>query len=136
MKLLVIFCSGIFFCSATLPHQDDALTKSMERGKLIYAENCVTCHMGAGEGVAGAFPPLAKADYLVKTPEKAIAAIKFGLSEKITVNGVGYEGMMPNPGLDNEEIADVMNYIQNSWGNTSNKKLVTAKMVEEVKPKK
>lgn len=136
MKLLVILGLVICLSATTFPNQDDALAKSMERGKLIYAENCVTCHMGAGEGVAGAFPPLAKADYLVKTPEKAIAAIKFGLSEKITVNGVAYEGMMPNPGLDNEEIADVMNYIQNSWGNTSNKKIVTAKMVEEVKPKK
>ncbi len=136
MKLLVILGLGTFLSAAMLPNQDDALAKSMERGKVIYAENCITCHMGTGEGVAGAFPPLAKADYLVKTPEKAIAAIKFGLSEKITVNGVNYEGMMPNPGLDNEEIADVMNYIQNSWGNTSNKKLVTAKMVEEIKPKK
>lgn len=136
MKLLLIFCSGIIFCSAAFPSQDDALAKSMERGKTIYTETCVTCHMGAGEGVAGAFPPLAKADYLVKTPEKAIEAIKFGLQGKIIVNGVAYEGLMPNPGLDNEEIADVMNYIQNSWGNTSNKKIVTAKMVEEVKQKK
>ena len=92
--------------------------------------------MGAGEGVPATFPPLAKADFLVKTPEKAIEAVKFGLQGKIVVNGVSYEGMMPNPGLDNEEIADVMNYIQNAWGNTSNKKMITAKMVEEVKQKK
>lgn len=136
MKLLLIFISGIIFCSAALPSQDDALAKSIERGKSIYAENCVTCHMGAGEGVPSTFPPLAKADFLVKTPLKAIEAVKFGLQEKIVVNGVAYEGVMPNPGLDNEEIADVMNYIQNSWGNTSNKKIVTAKMVEEVKQKK
>ncbi len=135
MKFLFILCSGIIFCSAVLPPQEDALAKSIERGKGIYAENCVTCHMGAGEGVPNVFPPLAKADFLAKTPEKAIEAVKFGLQGKITVNGVAYEGVMPNPGLDNEEIADVMNYIQNSWGNTSNKKIVTAKMVEAVKQK-
>jgi mono/diheme cytochrome c family protein len=136
MKFLLFSLSAIILCSAALPNQDEALAKSIERGKTVYTETCITCHMGAGEGVPGIFPPLAKADYLVKTPEKAIEAVKFGLQGKIVVNGVSYEGMMPNPGLDNEEIADVMNYIQNSWGNTSNKKMITAKMVEEVKQKK
>jgi mono/diheme cytochrome c family protein len=136
MKLLLILGSGIILTSATLSNQDEALAKSIERGKTVYIETCITCHMGAGEGVPATFPPLAKADFLVKTPEKAIEAVKFGLQGKIVVNGVSYEGMMPNPGLDNEEIADVMNYIQNAWGNTSNKKMITAKMVEEVKQKK
>ncbi|MEI7585238.1 cytochrome c [Runella sp.] len=136
MKFLLFSLTGIILGSAALPNQDEALAKSIERGKTVYTETCITCHMGAGEGVPATFPPLAKADYLVKTPEKAIEAVKFGLQGKIVVNGVSYEGMMPNPGLDNEEIADVMNYIQNAWGNTSNKKMITAKMVEEVKQKK
>ena len=92
--------------------------------------------MGTGEGVPASFPPLAKSDYLIKTPEKAIYAVKFGLVGKIKVNGVDYDNMMPAPGLDNDEIADVMNYIQNSWGNSSDKKIVTEKMVEAVKEKK
>jgi mono/diheme cytochrome c family protein len=136
MKFLLFSLTGIILGSSALPNQDEALAKSIERGKTVYTETCITCHMGAGEGVPATFPPLAKADYLVKTPEKAIEAVKFGLQGKIVVNGVSYEGMMPNPGLDNEEIADVMNYIQNAWGNTSNKKMITAKMVEEVKQKK
>lgn len=100
---------------------------------MIYSENCITCHMGTGEGVPATFPPLAKADYLIKTPEKAIYAIKFGLAGKIKVNGIDYDNMMPAPGLDDSEVADVMNYIQNSWGNSSEKKMVTEKMVKEVK---
>ncbi|MDF7818582.1 cytochrome c [Runella sp. MFBS21] len=132
MKIILFLSLTLGVCSAFLP--DDELTKSIARGKDIYAENCVTCHMGAGEGVAGTFPPLAKSDYLLKTPEKALKAIKFGQQGKIVVNGVTYEGMMPNPGLDNEEIADVMNYIQNSFGNSS-KTVVTAKIVETIKQK-
>lgn len=116
--------------------QDDELAKSIERGKMVYSENCITCHMGTGEGVTATFPPLAKSDYLMKTPENAIRAVKFGLAGKITVNGVEYDNMMPNPGLGNDEIADVMNYIMNSWGNSSEKKMITEKMVEEVKEKK
>lgn len=90
--------------------------------------------MGTGEGITATFPPLAKSDYLMKTPENAIQAIKFGLIGKVTVNGVSYDNMMPEPGLANEQIADVMNYIMNSWGNSSDKKMITVKMVEAVKP--
>ncbi|GLU55903.1 c-type cytochrome [Dyadobacter frigoris] len=133
MKSLVILLSGIIFCSAIFPKQDDDLEKSIARGKGIYAENCMTCHMGGGEGVPQTFPPLAKADYLTQSPEKAIHAIKFGLQGKIKVNDLEFDNQMPSPGLDNEEIADVMNYIQNSWGNSSEKKIVTDKMVEAVK---
>jgi mono/diheme cytochrome c family protein len=130
--LLAVLCLFIL-CAAVVPQQDDALAKSIERGKTIYTENCITCHMGKGEGIPQTFPPLAKADYLMKTPEKAIHAIKFGLSVKIKVNGLEYDNAMPNPGLDNDEIADVMNYIQNSWGNSSDKKIITEKMVAEIK---
>jgi mono/diheme cytochrome c family protein len=133
MKLLFTVLSGFVFCSAVFPDQDDELVKSIGRGKMIYSENCITCHMGAGEGIPGTFPPLAKADYLMKTPEKAMHAIKFGLQGKIKVNGVEFDNAMPNPGLGNDEIADVMNYIQNSWGNSSDKKMVTEKMIEEIK---
>ena len=133
MKSLVALLSASIFYSAIFPNQDDELAKSIERGKGIYTENCISCHMGNGEGVPQTFPPLAKADYLVKTPEKAIHAIKFGLEGKIKVNGLDFDNAMPMPGLANNEIADVMNYIQNSWGNSSGKKIITEKMVEAVK---
>lgn len=136
MKLLLTLLSAGVFCSAVMPGQDDELAKSMERGKMIYSENCITCHMGNGEGVPAAFPPLAKSDYFLNAPENAIRAVKFGLIGKIKVNGVDYDNMMPNPGLGNDEIADVVNYISNSWGNSSDKKIVTEKMVEETKEKK
>lgn len=133
MKLALTIISGLSFYSTLFQNQDGELAKSIERGKMVYSENCITCHMGTGEGVPAAFPPLAKADYLIKTPEKAIYAIKFGLAGKIKVNGIDYDNMMPAPGLDDSEVADVMNYIQNSWGNSSEKKMVTEKMVKEVK---
>ncbi|QRR01911.1 c-type cytochrome [Dyadobacter sandarakinus] len=135
MKLLTLF-SMLAFGSLAIPRQDDELAKSIERGKMVYSENCITCHMGTGEGVTATFPPLAKSDYLMQTPENAIRAVKFGLMGKITVNKVDYDNMMPNPGLDDAEVADVLNYIMNSWGNSSEKKMITKKMVEEVKEKK
>lgn len=135
IKSILLIASGIAFCSAIFPGQDDELAKSIQRGKMVYSDNCISCHMGTGEGVTATFPPLAKSDYLFPNHENAIKAIKFGLIGKIKVNGVDYDSMMPNPGLDNDEIADVMNYILNSWGNSSQKKIITKEMVEAVKQK-
>ncbi len=133
MKIFPLLFCGITFSLAYFSNQNSELTKSIARGKELYVETCIACHMGKGEGLKGTFPPLAKADYLLKTPEKAIASIKFGLKGKILVNGVAYEGMMPSPNLGNDEIADVMNYILNSWGNVSKQPMITEKMVEAVK---
>ena len=98
---------------------------SIEAGKEIYNDFCVQCHLTSGEGVSGVFPPLKKSDYLLNNIEKSIAGIKFGLRGEIIVNGEVYNSLMINQGLDNEEIADVMNYILNEWGNSFEKQITT-----------
>lgn len=135
MKVLFFISVATFMGWIALPgSQEDDLARSIARGKVIYNENCITCHLGKGEGVPGINPPLAKADYLMKdSTGMVIKALKFGLSGKIKVNGVTYDNAMPQPGLDHDEIADVINYIRNSWGNSSQNKMVTSKMVEAVK---
>lgn len=113
------------------PKQDDALAKSKERGKTIYMELCITCHQADGKGVEGAFPPLAQSDFLLNTRDKAIHAVKFGQEGEITINNVTYNNVMPAPGISDQEVADVMNYVLNSWGNKG--KFVSLKEVEAVK---
>ena len=134
MKTKIFFLTGVgilvMSMSAWQPRQDDEFTKSKERGKQLYEELCVTCHLAEGTGTEGVFPPLAKSDYLVKNKEGAIRSIKFGQEGEIKVNGVVYNNIMPAPGLNDQEVADLMNYIQNSWGNKG--KYVTAKEVEKV----
>lgn len=116
---------------AWAPAQDKKLEESKARGKAVYDELCITCHLADGKGLAGAIPPLVKSDYLLKTPAKAIYAIKYGLSDPIKVNGVEYSTPMPAPGISDEEVADVTTYILNNWGNKG--KLITVKDVEKVK---
>ncbi|MRH99123.1 c-type cytochrome [Kriegella sp. EG-1] len=111
--------------------QDPELEESIKRGSEIYADFCVTCHLEAGEGVLHTFPPLAKSDYLLENREASIRGVKFGQQAEIVVNGISYNSAMPNPGLDDEEVADVMNYILNSWGNSSDK-IVTLEEVEAI----
>lgn len=65
----------------------------------------------------GAFPPLAKSDYLNEDPKRGIRAVVNGLSGKITVNGKEYNNVMPPLGFTDEKVANVMTYVLNSFGN-------------------
>ncbi|CAM3341969.1 cytochrome c [Zobellia roscoffensis] len=112
--------------------QEPELAESMLRGSEIYADFCVTCHLEEGEGIASTFPPLAKSDYLAQNRQASIHGVKYGQQGQMIVNGVTYNNIMPSMGLEDEEIADVMNYIMNSWGNSSDK-IVTPEEVEAIK---
>ena len=131
MKTFCCFLFFLIFIGYFTQAQETELTKSMLRGSEIYADFCVTCHLEEGEGIANTFPPLAKSDYLAQNRQASIRGVKFGQQGEMTVNGVNYNNIMPPMGLDDEEIADVMNYILNSWGNTS-KEIVTVKEVEAI----
>ncbi len=128
MKLIIVGYLCIVGGFAFLLFQDNKLEASISRGEEIYADFCVTCHMPNGEGVESTYPPLAKSDYLMANREASIRGVKFGQRGELVVNGVTYDNTMMPLGLDDEEIADVMNYVYNSWGN-KNEKMVT---VEEV----
>jgi mono/diheme cytochrome c family protein len=97
--------------------QDSKLIQSIKRGKEVYLDMCVTCHLPNGNGVPKVYPPLANSDYLLKKPTQSIRVIKYGAKGKMEVNGITYRGIMAPLGLENDEVADVMNYISNSWGN-------------------
>ena len=99
------------------PPQSPEFKASIERGAGLYNNFCASCHLSGGEGIKGVFPPLNKSDWLANKQKEAIHAIKFGLRGPIKVNGEKYNNLMPSLGLSDREIADVMNYINNSWEN-------------------
>jgi nitrite reductase (NO-forming) len=67
--------------------------------------------------VPEAFPPLAKSDFLNADKVRAIKTVTGGLEGKVEVNGQSYNGVMPAWSLSDEEIAEVLTYIYNNWGN-------------------
>ncbi|MDO4998253.1 MAG: copper-containing nitrite reductase [Neisseria sp.] len=89
----------------------------IKAGEAIYKANCLACHGMEGKGVEGAFPPLANSDYLNADYKRGIQAITKGLSGKITVNGKDYNSVMPAIALKDEEVANVLTYVLNSFGN-------------------
>src|SRR6056300_735736 len=118
MKTFLVCYFIVLWLSITGLFEDKTKEESINNGQEIYQDFCVQCHLANGTGVSGVFPPLKASDYLFENIEKSIAGIKYGLKGKITVNEEDYDGVMLNQGLEEEEIADVMNYILNSWGNS------------------
>jgi mono/diheme cytochrome c family protein len=88
-------------------------------GQKVYTTNCSSCHQANGKGQPGVFPPLAGNPVVTGDPAKVISIVKNGLSGKITVNGVTYNGQMPawKATLNNNDIAAVVSYIRSAWGN-------------------
>lgn len=103
----------------------------MKAGETVYNTNCAACHQPNGQGIPNAFPPIAKSDYLMADKTRSIKVIKHGLEGAITVNGKTYTSVMPALGLSDEDIASVLTFIRNSFGNKGD--AVTLEEVKKVK---
>ncbi len=106
------------------------LAQQIDSGEKIYTNLgpggglCLTCHQASGLGVPGAFPPLAGSDWVLGDKDRLIKISMYGLMGEIEVNGVKYNNAMPPPGnppgsLTDVQIADVLTYIRNAWGNSA-----------------
>ena len=118
MKTFIFLSTAfVFFLTTALMQPDPSFEASMKRGKDLYTMHCQTCHMANGEGVGMVFPPVAKADYMLEDRARAIKETIFGVSGKMVINGKTYNGNMPPIYINDQETADVLTYIFNSWGN-------------------
>jgi nitrite reductase (NO-forming)/hydroxylamine reductase len=104
----------------------------LPQGEQVFQAYCQACHQANGEGMPGAFPPLARSDYLLADPKRGIVAVLQGLSGPITVNGAKFDAVMPHLNyLTDEQIADALTYVLNSWGNDGG--VILPKQVAEVR---
>jgi mono/diheme cytochrome c family protein len=130
MRLLIVGYLLIVGGTTALLYQEKTKEESIVAGEEIYQDFCLQCHLTTGAGVSGVFPPIKNSDYLMNNIDKSIAGIKFGLKGEIVVNDEIYDGVMAKQGLDNEEIADVMNYILNQWGNSYDAQITNQRVSE------
>jgi mono/diheme cytochrome c family protein len=91
-------------------------------GEALYQMHCAVCHQATGAGIPAAFPPLAGHVPEILELEGGrtfpILVVLYGLSGAIEVHGQAYASMMPPMGyLEDEEIADVLNYVATAWQN-------------------
>jgi nitrite reductase (NO-forming) len=87
------------------------------RGQRTFANVCAACHQPNGQGLEAAFPPLAGSDFLNADKRRAIGIVLHGFSGSVTVNGKTFNSVMPALGFSDEEIANVLTFVYNSWNN-------------------
>lgn len=90
----------------------------MNAGKDIFGAICQACHQADGKGLPGAIPPLAGSDFLMADKLRAVRIVREGLTGPVKVNGKGYDSVMPpQPTLSDADVANVLTYVRNSFGN-------------------
>jgi len=104
---------------APMVHQAEAAgAAASAAGQKVFAAACMACHQANGQGLPGAFPPLAGSDFLKADPSRAIGIVLHGLTGPVTVNGKEFNSVMPPmTQLSDAEVADALTYVMNSWGN-------------------
>ena len=106
-------------------YQNVTPAASIKNGQTVYATYCMSCHMEDGNGVEGAFPSLVMTGNL-NDKNRLVKIVLQGMRGPIKVKGVEYNAEMSGADLSDQETADVINYIRNTWGN----KLPTIKASE------
>lgn len=103
---------------AALP--EPSFADRFKDGHTLFESNCSACHQTTGLGLPGTFPPLAKSDFLMGRQDMGIGIVLNGINNQpITVNGKPFKGVMPQLSLTDDQIASILTYVRNSWGNKS-----------------
>lgn len=114
------------------PAESSGLEAQLELGKQIYTTKCIVCHQADAKGVAGAFPPLANADYLLADLKRAVAQTLNGSHEEMVVNGVTYNAPMTPQVQTLEEAVAVINYVLKEFNGFTDDKLIKIEDVSDI----
>jgi mono/diheme cytochrome c family protein len=140
MQLKSLVLAVILAAPFAVQAEEFDLKASITRGQPLYMQTCFACHQMTGMGLPGAFPPLAGSEYATGNPRRMVAMMLKGLQGPLNVKGVTYNNVMIALDLqfpvlkDDAKVADVVNYVRNSFGNTSTE-TVTPALVTEVRAK-
>lgn len=127
MKVIII--SLLFVLFQTVPKA------TMDRGKKVYDQYCMACHMAGGTGVPRLNPPLFGNDYVSGDKKRFIGIVLNGFDEPVEIGGEFYQNVMaPHDFLTDQQVADVITYVRNSFGNKAS--AVTAAEVKAVRSAK
>ena len=89
-------------------------------GEKLFNANCAQCHQQTGLGQAGQFPPLAGSEYVLENPHRLSHILMRGIQGTIKVKGAVYNNQMPAWNtLKDEQVASILTYIRQAWGNTA-----------------
>lgn len=136
---LVLPVSVLFFTkSIDSAEKDFAVISTYQRsslpGEKVYKQYCISCHQADGGGVPNMNPPLINTTYVLGDKERLIKIVLKGLNENIEIDGETFTNPMPALSiLKDQQIADVLTYVRNSFGNKAS--AVSASEVKAVRAK-
>ena len=113
---------------------NNALKTSVARGQIVYTKICLTCHQVDGSGVPMMNPPLIKTKWTLGSKTVLIQQVLKGSVGTVEIDGDTFHNTMPpQPQLTDQQIADVLTYVRNSFGNKAS--TVTPAEVKTVRAK-
>jgi len=123
MKKIIVSVALVCFLSmvsiAWRPQGPD-VQASIARGEKLYGLYCLSCHQKSGNGVPHMNPPLVKTSYITGDTKKLVTWVLKGSTENVEIDGKSYSNNMPAQNyLKDDQIADVLTYVRNSFGNSS-----------------
>ncbi len=103
-----------------LPPPGAATSKAQKivLGRRLFTSICAACHQPTGRGLPNVFPPLAGSDFLNADKDRAIQTVIFGRQGEVIVNGMKFNNNMPSFPLTDADIANVLTFVYNSFGNS------------------
>lgn len=105
----------------------------MIRGKAIYMQYCLPCHQVDGGGVPNLNPPLIKTSYVLGSKATLVEILTKGFNKGVEVDGDTYTNPMPAQNLTDQQVADVLTFVRNSFGNKAS--AVSAAEVKTIRAK-
>ncbi|MEN7550507.1 cytochrome c [Rapidithrix thailandica] len=117
----ILWASFMYFFLFSCESLTSEQKAELDRGREVYLTHCVSCHGDKGDGMGGAYPTLIKPEILEAHTARSVTLIK---------QGSGFEAGMKPIDLTNQEIVEVVNYIQNTWGNKA--PFLTEKQIQDI----
>ena len=103
---------------APSPDGPKSKTERIELGRRLFTSICAACHQPTGQGLPNMFPPLAGSDFLNADKNRAIKIVIYGRQGEVVVNGMKFNNNMPSFPLSDQNIANVLTFVYNSFGNS------------------
>ena len=114
--MVLILLSGMLASAAV--DMQPSIAASVARGKKVYETYCLACHQADGTGVQRMNPPLVKTQWVLGDKKRLLGIVLNGMDEPIEIDGETYSNIMaPHDFLKDQEVADVLTYVRNSFGN-------------------
>ncbi|MPR36141.1 c-type cytochrome [Cytophagaceae bacterium SJW1-29] len=109
---------------------------AMASGQIVYEQNCAVCHQADGSGVPHLNPPLSQTEYVLGEKARIIGVVLNGLNAHELINGETYSNVMPaHDFLTDQQIADVLTFVRNSFENKASAVSVAEVAAERAKKK-